>query len=165
MDFKDALKIVLDLEGGDQTVAHPKDPGGLTKFGISLRAHPELGVDGIIHLTLEAATEIYLTEYWEPLKLERLPPRLSLPLFDAAVNHGRTAAVEILQRSLNKLGANLRVDGILGKKTIEAANFHRLPRVLVSFLAERLEFYESLETYNIFGFGWIRRIMTVAISA
>ncbi len=165
MQFEDAIKIVLELEGGDRLVSFPKDPGGLTRYGISLRAHPELGVDGIKNLTLADATRIYREEYWQPLELLQLPERLSLPLFDAAVNHGSGKAIELLQRSLNKLGSDLIVDGILGKKTISSINRYPVTRVLTSFLAERLEFYHGLETYNIFGFGWNRRIMMIAISA
>ncbi len=165
MDFQSAVKIVLELEGGARLSLHPKDPGGLTKYGISLRAHPELGEEGIRSLTEEQAIYIYRRKYWNPLKVRRFSPRLSLPLFDAAVNHGLRKAGELLQEALNRLGADLKVDGVLGEKTVKAAKSYAPKRVLEAFLVERLRFYKSLESYNVFGFGWEKRILKVAISA
>ncbi|MDQ3233665.1 MAG: hypothetical protein M3Q07_17750, partial [Pseudobdellovibrionaceae bacterium] len=88
MGFQEAVRLILELEGGGRLVSHPDDPGGLTKYGISLRSHPELGADGIRNLTEEDAIRIYLDSYWTPLGINRFPSLLSLPLFDAAVNHG-----------------------------------------------------------------------------
>ncbi len=165
MDFQDAVKIVLNLEGGGQLVSHPKDPGGLTKYGISLRGHPELGEEGIKNLTEVEAIEIYRKSYWNPLKLRRFSPRLSLPLFDAAVNHGLRGAGEILQEALNNLGADLAVDGVIGEQTVKAARSFTPKRVLSAFLAQRLEFYSRLEHYQSFAQGWRKRIIDIAISA
>ena len=35
------IKHVLRREGGDKITRDPDDPGGLTKFGISKRSHPD----------------------------------------------------------------------------------------------------------------------------
>ncbi len=164
MDFQEAVKLVLELEGGGRIVAHPRDPGGLTKYGISLRAHPELGASGIRNLTMDQAIEIYRSKYWIPLRLSRFSPRLALPLFDAAVNHGLRKAGELFQEALNRLGADLEVDGILGEKTVKAAKSYAPKRVLSSLLAERLRFYRSLDTHDVFGAGWEKRIIDIAIS-
>lgn len=48
--FPDCIAHVLAAEGG--LVNHPKDPGGVTKFGISQRAYPALNIR---ELTPEAA--------------------------------------------------------------------------------------------------------------
>jgi len=165
MNFQDAVKLVLELEGGGRLVSHPKDPGGLTKFGISLRAHPDLEEDGIRNLTQSEAIAIYRSKYWTPLKLSRFSPRLSLPLFDAAVNHGPRKAGELFQQALNRLGADLVIDGVLGEKTVKASKSYSPSRVLAAFLYERLRFYRSLDTYNIFGSGWDRRIIEIAINS
>ncbi len=164
MEFQDAVRFVLEMEGGGRIVSHPDDPGGLTKYGICLRAHPELGADGIRALTEEQAIGIYRAKYWIPLRLSRFSPRLSLPLFDAAVNHGMRAAGELLQKALNRLGAGLVVDGIMGERTVKAAKSYAPKRVLAAFLVERLRFYRTLETYEIFGNGWEKRIINIAIS-
>ncbi len=163
MIFKDAVEFVLDQEGGFSS--HPADPGGLTKYGISLRSNPELGEAGIRNLTREQAIEIYRVKYWKPMKLSRFTPRLALPMFDASVNHGPKKAVELLQRALNTLGAGLDVDGIVGPNTIAASKKYSPRRVLKAFLVERLKLYKKQETYGIFGLGWETRLIDVAICA
>ena len=73
MNFKAAVAIVIDIEGGDKVVNHPDDPGGLTKWGISLRAFPELGEEGIRNLSREGAERLYLARYWIPAFCEEMP--------------------------------------------------------------------------------------------
>jgi lysozyme family protein len=163
MDFQAAVRLILELEGGARIVSHPKDPGGLTKYGISLKAHPELGPAGIRKLTEKAAIGIYRKDYWEPLGLDRFPPELALPLFDAGVNLGVTNAVKVFQKALKRLGSDLLVDGVPGPKTV-AASKRVPPRTLLAvFLTERLRYYRALETYETFGFGWDRRIIEIAL--
>ncbi|MDQ3235465.1 MAG: hypothetical protein M3Q07_26950 [Pseudobdellovibrionaceae bacterium] len=153
MGFQEAVRLILELEGGGRIVSHPDDPGGLTKYGISLRAHPELGAEGIRNLTEEEAIEIYRNKYWIPLRLGRFSPRLALPLFDAAVNHGPGSGVRIFQVALNRLGADLVVDGVAGELTVKASKAYSPRRVLAAFLSQRLQFYRGLKTYAVFGLG------------
>jgi lysozyme family protein len=56
------------------------------------------------------------------------------------------------------------VDGIMGERTVKAAKSYAPKRVLAAFLVERLRFYRTLETYEIFGTGWEKRIINIAIS-
>lgn len=135
--FEEALAFVLAHEGGYSR--DPRDPGGETKYGISRRSYP--GLD-IANLSQEQAASIYRSDYWDALGLSRLPGELALPIFDAAVNAGREAAVRWLQEALNdalglgesgrgeaagndpggsdpgKRGPALKVDGVLGPLTL-----------------------------------------------
>jgi lysozyme family protein len=43
--FDLSLPHILEHEGGDKLVDHPADPGGITRWGISLRALRKLGID------------------------------------------------------------------------------------------------------------------------
>jgi lysozyme family protein len=165
MDFQAAVRLVLDFEGGGRVVSHPKDPGGLTKYGISLKAHPELGAAGIRNLTEAEAISIYRRDYWEPLGLDRFAPELALPLFDAAVNLGVSSAARVFQKTLVRLGIDLKVDGVLGPKTAGAASRISPRTLLAVFLTERLRYYRELETYETFGFGWDRRIIEIALAS
>jgi lysozyme family protein len=165
VNFQAAVELVLKLEGGARIVSHPKDPGGLTKYGISLKAHPELGPAGIRNLTREAAIAIYRKDYWEPLGLDRFAPELALPLFDAAVNLGVSSAARVFQKALVRLGLDLKVDGVLGPKTAAAAGRVPSRSLLAVFLTERLSYYRSLEAYETFGFGWDRRIIEIALAS
>jgi lysozyme family protein len=86
--FVVAVTLVLELEGG--LVHHPEDPGGMTKYGISQRAYPNVD---IANLTKDAAIAIYFNDYWVPVSKEVLDPRTRILVFDSAVNHGLARAL------------------------------------------------------------------------
>ena len=88
-NFDKAIKFTLSWEG-EGGKASPGDPGGLTKWGISQRAHPSVGV---ANLTREQAIEIYREDYWDRLGCEGLPAPLDVALFDTAVNVGVNRAL------------------------------------------------------------------------
>lgn len=94
MSFLDAVAFVLSKEGGFAN--HPSDRGGVTNYGISSRANPDVNVR---NLTPEQATQIYKQRYWDAIGADNLPPRTALVAFDAAVNHGPAMARSLLQRT------------------------------------------------------------------
>ena len=165
MNFKTAMDIILDLEGGSKIVDDQRDPGGLTKWGISIRANPELSEDQLRKLTKAQAIEIYKEKYWNPSFAAKMPSIMKLPLFDAAVNHGVKGSALILQRALNVMGSNLAVDGIIGPKTLEAVKSVDPQELAVIFLQERLNSYRATGNYETFGKGWERRILKVGLLA
>ena len=156
MDFEQAVTIIIDLEGGATVTEDPRDPGGLTKYGISLNAHPELGREGLLNLTLEQAKAVYKRAYWTPTRCDDLPKQLRLCVFDSAVNQGVKAAIETLQRTLK-----VTPDGQLGPVTLRAAQ--NSPADGASyFLTERAFSYQRLPTFKTYGRGWIRRLFVVS---
>ena len=60
------LKRILGHEGGLSD--NPKDPGGLTKWGISQRSYPHLDIR---NLKVEEAVEIYKRDFLRPLKADQ----------------------------------------------------------------------------------------------
>ena len=124
-------KIATDIvarEGG--FVNDPDDPGGATKFGVTLGTMRGLGLDltsdgridasDVRALSKEQATDIFVKHYFEKPRIAALPQALQASVFDMYVNAGSNA-VRILQRLLNDMGENLAVDGMLGPKSISAA--------------------------------------------
>jgi lysozyme family protein len=91
MSFDQAVTFVLEREGGLSD--DPTDPGGLTNFGISQRAYPDLDIR---HLTVEGATAIYKRDYWDAAGCDALTPAVALAVFDSAVNCGVQRAKEWL---------------------------------------------------------------------
>lgn len=87
--FRRAVAIILELEGGGRLVDHPSDPGGKTKYGISQRAYPDLNIET---LTKAEAERIYYNDYWLPVVGLSTVPSIRLALFDIAVNMGLSAA-------------------------------------------------------------------------
>lgn len=124
-------ETILGHEGG--FVNDPDDPGGATKWGVTIGTMRRLGVDvdgdgdvdtsDVKLLTKERAIKIYEAEYFEKPRLHQMPESLQPAMYDMAINSGPARAVMILQDTINKAGlARLRVDGGVGPMTIKAAN-------------------------------------------
>lgn len=150
MNYSNALALVLKHEGG--LVDHPEDPGGLSKYGISKRAYPDIDIAA---LTEEAAGKIYFQDYWVPLNAEELPPPVALMVFDTAVNMGVRRAARFAQRA-----AGVVADGNIGPISTKAINnkYEEDPEAFLKVLhGVRQNFYEKLKTFPTFGRGWTRR--------
>lgn len=124
----DIARAIVAREGG--FVNDPDDPGGATKHGLSLRALKGLGKDlngderidvqDIHAVTPELAQRIFIETYFRRPRICDLPQILQPTVFDMYVNAGANA-VKILQRLLMQIGQNVVVDGVIGPKTIAAA--------------------------------------------
>jgi lysozyme family protein len=149
--FDQAVAFVLAQEGGVSN--DPRDPGLLTKYGISARAHPDLDIST---LTREDAVAIYRDRYWALCRGDDWPPALAVALFDGAVQHGATQAVRLMQDALGVVR-----DGMIGPQTLAAA--HALPwgGILIRFLTYRLTLYTGLPHWGVFGKGWSTRLFAL----
>ena len=94
--FDAAIKFVLEREGGATVTNDPADPGGLTKYGISQRAHPGLDIQ---NLTEEQAKAIYRKVYWEDSGCDRLQWPMNLIQLDTATNMGVGRAKQFLAQT------------------------------------------------------------------
>ena len=154
--FNEIIDVVLHHEGG--YVNDPKDPGGETNFGISKRAYPDVDMKT---LTKESAKDIYKRDYWDRNHCGDLPDELRHVYFDMCVNMGRGRATKIMQETANTKGADLKVDGGMGPKTIGALKNIELERVR----AYRVKYYVNLidrkPDLEKFYFGWFRRSLEV----
>lgn len=146
--FDRAFEIVIGHEG--DLSDDPRDPGGLTRYGISKRAHPTVDVR---NLTLAQAKQIYLERYWLPLHADAMPEAVAVQVFDAAVNHGLKPAVKMMQRALQ-----VPDDGVIGPVTLRAMTTVEDARFVARFAAERLTFYTDLAGWDVYGRGWTRRV-------
>jgi lysozyme family protein len=156
MNFQVALKHIFLFEGG--LVDHPKDPGGTTKYGISLRAYPDLGEDGIRKMTKARAGEIYKEDYWDTLRCDELPAGMRLMAFDCAVNQGVGYARRALQTAVSA-----RADGVLGPKTMQAIKDAPVERAVHRFAMNRYERYARNPNFSTFGAGWMNRLLSVTL--
>ena len=151
-EFRRALDRVLRHEGG--YVNHKDDPGGATRYGITERVARQHGYDGDMReLPMSVARDVYRQSYWDAVNADQFHPALAFQLFDAAVNHGPSTAIKLLQRSVA-----VTDDGVYGPVTARAVEGATLVDVLLRFNATRLEYYTSLDTFSAFGRGWTRRV-------
>ncbi|MEI8642756.1 glycosyl hydrolase 108 family protein [Pseudoalteromonas sp. Hal040] len=121
LHFSECILTLLFLEGGLRSDGglndKPSDRGGLTKFGISQRAYPNLD---IANLTLAQAVRIYHRDYWRAMWCEQCPPGVAFLLFDGAVQHGAPAMTQLAQRQVKA-----KPDGRMGPKTLAAITEHQ----------------------------------------
>lgn len=165
-DFTKCLGNVLQKEGGYSN--NPHDPGGATNLGITQRVltawrgngHPEAPV-GVRGLTPAVAGEIYLAQYWTPVRCGELPSGVDNCVFDESVNSGPVRAAIDLQMALRKLGQNIAVDGHVGEITIAAAKAVG-PSALIGAICDyRLSFLGRLAGWRWFQRGWANRVAQV----
>lgn len=176
-NFNAALQFVLDHEcvfaaGHHGDMAHvvceqvPGDHGGLTKFGIDQRSHPNVNIKA---LSFEQARYLYQENEWERCRCDELPAGYDLAVFDTAVNCGCGTSATLLQSALNYAHAGeeaLEVDGFIGAKTLRAAG--RAGHAgLAWFLELRGQRYLALvahdSTQQKFLQGWLDRIKDLRV--
>jgi lysozyme family protein len=145
-----AIEFTLTEEGG--LTDDPGDSGGLTNFGISQAAFPDVDIR---NLTRDGAEAIYRSEYWARVQGDdpRMPTGVDLMVFDMAVNAGVKTSVMMLQRCLG-----VEADGDVGEVTLEAAACAVPARLIVALGAAQLAFYQNLPGWAEFGRGWGGRV-------
>lgn len=173
-----AFDFCMREEGGCKYTNDPADPGGPTKYGVALNYNrsviPDKDGNGVIDardvqaLTEADARSIYREVYWNRNRCNQLPGALAFMYGDMVFNPGPGAAPKLLQQSLNALGANLLVDGMLGPQTLaEAAVQCRAdaPALLGELCARRAQYYASRPGFGRYGLGWLRRSQRCLASA
>ncbi|WBL32531.1 holin-associated N-acetylmuramidase [Sinirhodobacter sp. HNIBRBA609] len=129
--MKSVTEIATEIvarEGG--YVNDPDDPGGATKYGVTIGTMQRLEIDltgdgrvtgaDLRALSREKAVEIFVQHYYEGPGLARLPEVLRASVFDMYVNAGANA-IRLLQGLLTRMGHAVAVDGVLGPQTLAAA--------------------------------------------
>lgn len=153
-DTVDIAQEIVAREGG--FVDDPDDPGGPTKYGVTLGTLQRLGIDvtgddridirDVKALSKEQVVKIFLRHYFHRPRIADLPEPLQASVFDMYVNAGRNA-VRILQRLLRQMNFRVAVDGIIGPQTIKAAERackHRADRIADAYGIARRNYYFRL---------------------
>ena len=154
-NFKQAFELVLTFEGGDKITDDPADPGGLTKWGISQRAYPDLDIR---NLSRDEAEAIYRRDYWQPLGCDDYEYSKALMLFDCAVNQGVPTAARIAQVTVNVVA-----DGIIGPKSRAAIMEIESGHFVSRYCVLRLDRYRQTKGVDRFFKGWTRRVLKIHI--
>lgn len=159
-----AIDALLTNEGG--YVNHPDDPGGPTKWGITLadaRRHwkPGAGPDDIRQMPEAVAREIYRERYWNTLRCDELPAGVDYAIFDYGVNSGVGRAGKVLRRVLGLPDFSSAID----RPVIDAVRSRDPASLIAAVCAERMAFLRGLKTFGVFGRGWTRRVGHVRSTA
>lgn len=123
MTITEIIDDIIRVEGSTYT-NDPADPGGPTKYGITLKAlrrwrgiramHSTKTIaEDVRALTRAEAALIYNKHYVLDPGFERLPWEVRAPVVDAGVHFGPQAATRQLQQAID-----VTADGILGPVTL-----------------------------------------------
>lgn len=159
---------IVAREGG--FVNDPADPGGPTKYGVTLATLRGAGIDvsgdgrvdisDVAALRSDQAVSLFVDRYFLRPHLDLLPTDLQPGVFDMYVNSGATA-VKILQRLLNAPGQPVLDDGVIGTKTlavVRAAAISRGPATLAQdYALARRAYYYALGSARASSRKYVRR--------
>lgn len=162
---------LLTWEGGEKYTNDASDPGGATKWGITLATwkikgqHPDKDNNGIIDaediklLTKQDFLVVLKKNFWDQCNADLIKNQsVAEYLVDWTYNAGNVAA-KAIQRILG-----LTVDGQIGPKSIEAINSHDQKELHDRLVNARVTFYENLiaakPALAKYRKGWIRRALS-----
>ena len=173
--FDIALAFVIHHEGG--FVNHSDDPGGATKYGLSLRTVTakagdapgwlrffDKNNDGKVDATdvelfsIDDAG-IYYERLWKRRRLDEIrDPLIAAKIFDMIVVSGFGGGSRVAQRAIRAVEPSLRVveDGAMGPVTIKALNALRDDWLMVALCSEAAGFFRDLDKPQ-FEEGWLNR--------
>lgn len=137
-NFKECLTETLKFEGGWSN--NPRDPGGATMSGVTLRVLSQFlgrpaSYGELRNISRVQLLEIYKKLYWNPIGGDTLPKGVDLILFDIAVNNGdgREHTFDVKTKTLNPIPRIKALDNL------------------------RRGFWKSLKIFRVFGKGWTTR--------
>jgi len=159
---REIIEAVIEYEGGLSN--NPADPGGLTKWGITLATFRawtggEDAARRLVDLTRQQAVELYYLHLVIPMRLRLIAaPGVRFAVFDYAVQHGPKPSVIALQQIVG-----VQADGIIGPVTAREVNGWN-PLVLIGRLAARrgrlyLACVRWRPSTAEFAYGWGNRLV------
>lgn len=163
-NFARSLAYLLKTEGGFSN--DPRDPGGATNHGITQREYDAWRhrqgepLQSVARIGGEEVIAIYKGDYWDKVSGDLLPSGVDYCVFDFAVNSGIIRAIHFLQHALGVVA-----DGIIGPKTLAAANADAPVHLIAALSTARLDYLEGLKTFGHFGHGWMARVDEVEARA
>ncbi len=169
-DPEKALPVILAHEGGYSD--DPNDPGGATKYGISLRFLRTQGLDldgdgdvdgdDVRGITMTAALAIYRARIWDREGYGRIvDQQVATKLFDMAVNLGPFRAHRLCQHALRACVEDVEVDGVLGSESVKAINDCEPRELLLELCKQHERYYDTLcelkPRFEVYRRGWMKR--------
>jgi hypothetical protein len=163
--FKNAVKIVLGLEGGfseyNPSTKDPRTNKGITQPEFDeFRSKNNLQSKDVKDITTDEAIEIYKQEYWDKIhgdKLDARNPKLAIVIFDSAVNNGIGGANGIIKSIVNTDGN--RFDDKMIEDIIAADKSNDLYSNIIN---KRYQKYKDIiakePAMNVYGKGWNNRL-------
>lgn len=165
-DYPSCFSRLIQHEGSQYT-DDPRDPGGPTKFGVTIADARLYGAkyhwvanptaNDVRNMPFWFAQDVYKPEYWDKLQCDKLPAGVDDSVFDYGVNSGIGRSGRVLRRVV---GLNDNT-WIVDQSVLDAVAKRDPIAIIAAFNAERLQFLRGLGTFDHFGKGWTTRVKEV----
>ena len=125
----------------------------------TFRKNPHITKEELRNISDTEIATIYKKRYWDACRADELISGVDYCVFDVAVNSGPGRAIKFLQSCVG-----VPADGGFGPTTFAAVSQFKgssAKTLIEDYCAKRLEFLQSLKTFDTFGKGWTRRVEEV----
>lgn len=158
-NWKRSFELMLQSEGGFAN--HSSDPGGMTNLGVTKATWEnwigrESNEAEMRNLTPEKVEPMYRKKFWDAVRGDELKVGIDYLMFDFAVNAGAGRAIKTLQTAIG-----VPADGGFGPVTMASMKSYEPVKLIERFSQAKEDFYRSLNTFDVFGKGWLNRVERV----
>ena len=133
---------------------HPKDGGGITKYGITTNVYPK---EDIKNLSRQRANAILYRDFWNYNGMNKLPKEVAGPLFDHSVNVGSPRGIEHIHRPLG-----IESGEVIGSETLKRLNSQPYDVFMEKYKDYLRQYYINLKKQKPdqkdFEAGWLNRV-------
>ena len=164
-DFEKAFAYTTENEGDFSNDKF--DSGGATKYGCTIGDLSEYygrpaTIDEVRNLSLDVVKLIFKSRYWDKIHLDQIEnDNVACALYDISIVRGVGIPPQYAQKICNAMGADLKVDGVMGPKTIAAINAVEPRAFIRQFSAKARNGFLAIVAFKPtqarFLKGWLRR--------
>ncbi len=170
-NWKRAFDLMLESEGGFSDDEHDKGNWlpdgrkgstmlGVTQYNWEAHVGHQVTHDDMRKLTPADVEPLYKKKYWDVVRADELKSGIDYLVFDMGVNAGPGRSIMLLQAAV---GAP--ADGGLGPITMAAVWAADPVELIEKFSQEKEAFYRSLDSFSVYGTGWLNRAAAVKVKA
>jgi lysozyme family protein len=170
-NWDQAFKQMLASEGGftdDERDNGNKLPDGrkgstmlgVTQFNWEQHVGHQVTHDDMRKLTPADVEPLYKKKYFDAVRGDELPNGIDYLVFDMGVNAGPGRAIKLLQAAVGTTP-----DGGFGAITMAAVQAADPVELIEKFSQEKEAFYRSLDSFTVYGTGWLNRVAAVKLKA
>jgi lysozyme family protein len=133
---------------------------GVTQFNWEQHVGHQVTHDDMRKLTPADVEPLYKKKYWDVVQGDKLPNGVDYLVFDMGVNAGPGRSIKLLQTAVG-----VPADGGFGPMTMAAVQAIDPVTLIERFSAEKVVFYRSLDSFPVYGNGWLNRVADVKVKA
>ena len=170
-NWKQAFEQMLKSEGGftdDERDNGNKLPDGrkgstmlgVTQFNWEQHVGHQVTHDDMRKLTPADVEPLYKKKYWDVVRADELPSGIDYLVFDMGVNAGPGRSIKLLQTAVG-----VTPDGGFGPMTMAAVQAADPVELIEKFSQAKEAFYRSLDSFAVYGTGWLNRVADVKLKA